>query len=160
MNVKCPVCHMQVPAEQMSLEYQQMHFAFCSAQCRERFEATPHLYIGVPGEKSAKQAGREVIKRRCFYLELPLSKEQSAIVASALEEMMGVRQAVVEEREIKVTYDLLEATAEQVEGALLRTGARLGSGWKDRLRRSLVHYSEDCETANLEIADRGHHSHH
>ena len=66
MNIKCPVCHMQVPADHMSLEYQQMHFAFCSAQCRERFEATPHLYIGVPGEKLVKQAGREVIKNSSY----------------------------------------------------------------------------------------------
>ena len=160
MNIKCPVCHMQVPADHMSLEYQQMHFAFCSAQCRERFEATPHLYIRVPGEKSVKQAGREVIKRRCFYLELPLSQEQAGIVADALVEMMGIREAIVADREIRVTYDLLEATAEQVERTLLKTGARLGNGWKEQLRRSLVHYREDCETANLEVADRGRHSHH
>ena len=36
-----PVCGMQVKSTQLALEYMQMHFAFCSEQCRERFLANP-----------------------------------------------------------------------------------------------------------------------
>ena len=46
MRNQCPVCHMTVEADHLALVYQDMHFAFCSAQCRERFSANPHLYIG------------------------------------------------------------------------------------------------------------------
>ena len=160
MNVKCPVCHMKVPADQMSIVYQRMHFAFCSTQCRERFQSTPRLYIGTPGQKSAKQSGREVIKRRCFHLEKPLSSKQAGVVMEAVAGMMGIRKAEVEHSEIRVTYDLLEATAEQIERTLLKTGARLGTDWKERMRRSFVHYTEDSQAASMEVVDRGHHSHH
>lgn len=76
MQVKCPVCHMQAPHGQLALVYQGMHFAFCSERCRERFQTTPHLYIGVPGHKAVKQEGQVVIKHRCFRLDAPLSNEE------------------------------------------------------------------------------------
>jgi hypothetical protein len=41
-----------------------------------------------------------------------------------------------------------------------KSGARRSApGWTERLRRALVHYTEDCEAANMEVSDRGH-SHH
>ena len=73
--------------------------------------------------------------------------------------MMGIRKVDVEHSEITITYDLLEATAEQIERKLLETGARLGTKWKERIRRSFVHYTEDCQAANMEVTGRGHHSH-
>lgn len=48
---KCPVCGMEVHRHQLELEYRGMHFAFCSEQCRERFETDPHLYVGYPGHR-------------------------------------------------------------------------------------------------------------
>ena len=97
MQVTCPVCHMQVPAGQLALVFQGRHFAFCSEQCRERFQATPHLYIGVPGHKAAKQVGQEVIKRRCFRLDEPLSDEQRQVLKDAVSGMMGIKEVVVED---------------------------------------------------------------
>ena len=160
MQVKCPVCHMQVPPEQLALVYQGMHFAFCSEQCRERFRATPRLYVGVPGEKAAKQEGQEVLKQRCFRLDQPLSVVQAQILMDAITGMMGIKQVVVEEAEVRITYDLLEVTAEQIESTILTAGAQLGGGWTEQLRRALVHYTEDCEAANMEVSDRGLHHHH
>ena len=160
MEVKCPVCHMQVESDSMALVYHGMHFAFCSEQCRVRFQATPHLYIGVPGQKAVKQEGREVLKRRCFRLDRSLSDEQSQILVNAITSMMGIKQVVAEETEVHITYDLLEATAEQIEETLLAVGAQLGEEWTERLRRSIVHYTEECETANLEVSDKGRIHHH
>ncbi|MEA3274082.1 MAG: YHS domain-containing protein [Pseudomonadota bacterium] len=157
MQVECPVCHMQVPPDHLALVYQRMQFAFCSEQCRERFQATPHLYIGVPGQKAAKQEGREVLKHRCLRLDEPLSPEQTQILEDAVTTMMGVKQVVVEKDEVKITYDFLEATEEQIERTLLEAGARLGSGWTERLRRALVHYTEECEALNMEVSNQSHH---
>jgi YHS domain-containing protein len=150
---------MQVPSGQLALVYQTMHFAFCSEQCRERFQATPHLYVGVPGEKAVKQEGQELLKHRCFRLERTLSTEQARIVVDALTAMMGVKQVVIDDTGIRINYDLLEATAEQIERTLVETGTRLGEGWTERLRRALVHYAEDCEAENLQVSDHGHHHH-
>ena len=47
--VKDPVCGMDVDPAQFETTYEGLHYAFCSEQCRQRFAANPHLYIGVPG---------------------------------------------------------------------------------------------------------------
>ena len=67
-----PVCGMHVNPSQLPLEYMQMHFAFCSQQCRERFLANPGLYVGQPGKMSVKQMGHEVLKCRRLQLAEPL----------------------------------------------------------------------------------------
>jgi YHS domain-containing protein len=159
VEVQCPVCHMPVEPGHLALVYHRMQFAFCSEQCRERFQAAPHLYVGVPGQKAPKQEGREVLKRRCLRLDVAPTSEQGRLIAEAIEAMMGVRQITVEGKEVHIAYDLLETTEAQIERTLMETGARLGSGWTERLRRALVHYAEDCEAANMEVADRPPHHH-
>ncbi len=160
MHSKCPVCHMQVEPDQLALVYQDIHFAFCSKQCLDRFQANPHLYVGVPSERAPKQQGVQVLKHRCFRLDAPLSPEQEQVLSDAIGAMMGIQQIVIEGREVRITYDLLEATAEQIEQTIIEVGARLGGTWKERLQRALRHYTEDCEAANLEVSDKGHAHHH
>ncbi|MGA7982563.1 MAG: YHS domain-containing protein [Chromatiaceae bacterium] len=159
MQVQCPVCHMPVEPNQLILVYHRMHFAFCSEQCRERFQAAPHLYVGVPGQKAPKQEGQEVLKRRCLRLDVAPTAEQGRLITEALGAMMGVRRIAVEGKAVDITYDLLETTEEQIERTLLETGASLGSGWTERLRRALVHYAEDCEASNMEVTGRPPHHH-
>lgn len=159
MKVHCPVCQMEVEEGDLALVYSRMQFAFCSEQCRERFQATPHLYVGLPGQKAAKQEGRKVLKRRCIQLDAKLRREEMRMLEDALTAMMGIKQLVVEEDAVQITYDLIEATEEQIERILLETGAQLGSGWTERLRRAWVHYTEDCEALNMQVTSRGQHHH-
>lgn len=160
MYVKCPVCRMEVPSDRLALVYQSMHFAFCSEQCLERFQATPHLYVGIPGQKAPKQEGQELLKRRCIRLGVSLTPEQMKTLEDAITAMMGIKQIVVEEDAVTIIYDLIEATEAQIERQLMQTGAHLGSGWTERLRRAWVHYTEDCEALNMQVTNRGHHHHH
>ncbi|MCG6869502.1 MAG: YHS domain-containing protein [Gammaproteobacteria bacterium] len=88
-DTKCPVCGMEVDRHQLELEYRGMHFAFCSEQCRERFETDPHLYVGSPGHRAPKAEGRESLKRRRLQLAEPLSDEMAARIRGALMTMMG-----------------------------------------------------------------------
>lgn len=150
-KVKDPVCLMQVEPDQYAIEYQGMHFAFCSQQCQDRFLANPHAYIGTPGEKAPKQEGREVIKRRHLRLAEPLSDAAAQYVTEHLMSMMGVSSVQVQGRELRITYDLLQATAAQIEVALAQAGAHLGEGWGEKLRRAFVHYLEETEVQNLEV---------
>ena len=55
---------------------------FCSGQCRERFEANPGLYVGVPTQQAPRQQGKWVLKRRSFALEVPLSTEQVRLLTA------------------------------------------------------------------------------
>ncbi|MCO6412261.1 MAG: YHS domain-containing protein [Thiogranum sp.] len=161
-KVKDPVCKMLVAPDQYAINYQGLDFAFCSQQCKDRFLANPHLYIGVPGEPAPKQAGQEVVKRRRLRLDQPLSASAAQQISEQLLAMMGVYAVDIAADELTITYDLLQATAEQIEATLQQAGARLGGGWGERLRRAFVHYLEDTEVASREVqpGPPGHGGHH
>ena len=152
--IRDPVCGMQVEPDQYTIDYLQMHFAFCSQQCQERFLENPHLYVGLPSQKSPRQEGREVIKQRRLRLAQPLSSTQEDEVVQALRDMMGIKAVTAAGDRIEMTCDLLQATAEQIESRLEEVGARLGEGWAERLRRAFVHYEEECEIGNLEVHEK------
>ncbi len=151
-TVKDPVCGMEVAPAQFETVYEGLHYAFCSEQCRQRFAANPHLYIGVPGEKAARQKGVELFKRRRFQLDTPLAAQDAAILTEALGAMMGVKAIEIQDgNTVTITYDLIQATADQLEAKMVEVGAKLGAGWAERLRRGFVHYTEECEVGNLEV---------
>lgn len=156
-QVKDLVCGMMVDPQDNAIEYLQMSFAFCSRQCKERFLANPHLYIGTPGQKASKQEGMEVIKRRRMRLSHSLSDDEAAQVREALQAMMGIKGLAVEADTIEITYDLLQATLKQIEDKLVEIGIQLGSGWGERLRRAFLQESEELQIESLEATSSHHH---
>jgi YHS domain-containing protein len=161
MNEKAidPVCGMKVEPHQNEIEHAGIHYAFCSVQCRERFEATPHLYVGLPGHPAPKQQGKVVAKRRRFRTETALTPDESALLRSELASMMGVTEVSVDGDTVSITYDLLQATAEQLEARMAEIGLKIGGSWKEKLRSAFVHYLEECEVDNLEVGHRRGHRH-
>ncbi|WP_124947783.1 YHS domain-containing protein [Sulfurirhabdus autotrophica] len=152
------VCGMQVSLDSFAMEHLGIQYAFCSQQCQDRFKANPYLYIGVPGEKAPKQKGLEIIKQRRFSLEQPMNDSEATILSEELGAMMGIKHIEVASNIVSITYDLLEATAEQIEERIGQIGLRLGEGWTERLQRGFVHYFEECEVGNLQATPRqGHH---
>lgn len=147
-----PVCGMKVALGRYALIHQQMEFAFCSEQCRARFLAHPHLYIGYPGVKAPKQEGKSVLKQRRLCLTRPLPGEGAAIVEEVLRGLMGVAQVSVAGEVIEITYDLLQVSADEIEAALAVAGVRLGEGWAERLKRAFVHEAEEWEIEGLEVS--------
>ena len=150
-KVKDPVCGMMVDSQQLAIEHLQIHFAFCSEQCRERFLANPGLYVGQPGEMAPKQEGQEVIKRRRIHFEEPLPTGTEKALQESLYAMMGVKKVTITEDRLEITYDLLQATAKQIEFVIVTFGARLGEGWGDRLRRAWVHFEEETVIGGMEV---------
>ncbi|OGV78195.1 MAG: hypothetical protein A3I83_01600 [Methylotenera sp. RIFCSPLOWO2_02_FULL_45_14] len=148
---KDPVCHMQVPASSFDTEYSGMKFAFCSEQCRDRFLANPHLYIGFPGQKAPAQEGVEVVKYRKIRLACPLDATQSQQIHDALTSMMGVQDVHIDGDNLEISYGLIQITEEQIENKLVSVGASLGQGWTDRLKRAFIHFEEESEVGNLEV---------
>jgi len=147
----CPVCGMKVAPGQYAIEYMQMHFAFCSGQCRERFLDTPHLYIGYPGQKAPGQEGLELIRRRRIRLAQPLTAEMRQRLTEGIRSMMGIREVRAEGQLIDISYDLVQATEAQIESQLEALGATLGEGWGECLRRAFVHYLEQSLVENLQV---------
>jgi len=151
-TVKDPVCGMDVPPAQFETILEGFHYAFCSEQCRQRFVANPHLYIGMPGEQAPRQKGEKLLKRRRFQLDEPLASQGTVILIEELGAMMGVKAvAVLDANTVIITYDLIQATAEQLEAKMMEVGAKLGEGWAERLRRGFVHSFEVIEVGNLEV---------
>ena len=153
-TVKDYVCQMQVSSTSFATEYAGGHYAFCSAQCRERFLANPHLYIGFPGRKAPAQQGKKVIKRRRLLLLAPLDAIQAEQVKRALLEMMGIQEIFIEGDKIEIQYDLIQLTAEQIADKLALIGANLGGGWVDRLKLAFINNLEEIEINSLEVENK------
>ncbi|MBI4937026.1 MAG: YHS domain-containing protein [Nitrosomonadales bacterium] len=153
-TVKDYVCQMQVSPASFATEYAGGHYAFCSAQCKERFLANPHLYIGFPGNKAPAQEGKKVIKRRRLLLSAPLDTIQAEKVKQALLEMMGIHEVCIEGDKIEIQYDLIQVTTGQIAHKLALIGADLGGGWIDRLRLAFINNQEEIEINSLEVENR------
>jgi len=149
--VKDYVCHMQVPSTSFATEYAGGHYAFCSAQCKERFLANPHLYIGFPGRKAPAQEGKQVIKCRRLLLSEPLDTIQAEQVKHALLEMMGIVEICIDGDKLEIKYDLIQVTAEQIADKLALIGADLGGGWVECLKLAFINNLEEIEINSLEV---------
>lgn len=153
------VCGMEVKTDDICMDYQGIHYVFCSEQCLERFQANPHLYIGYPGSMAPKQEGKEVLKQRTLKLSESLPPELASRVTDHIRAMMGIKDIVFNGDQIKVTYDLLQATEEQIEQEIANSGGVIGQNWADKLRRAFVHYMEETEVLTMEARPgsmRGH----
>ena len=159
-SLRDPVCGMQVAPDQHAITHLQMHFAFCSAQCRERFLANPHLYIGQAGHKAPVQEGHEALKHRRLKLEEPLPDDLAQRAITYINDMMGIGHIEIKGDTIDIKYDLLQVTEAQIESALAEAGYTLDHSWSERLRRAFVHYLKETELSSLEAppgADGHHH---
>ncbi len=146
-----PVCHMEVEASSFPVEFEGVHFAFCSAQCKERFQANPHLYMGFPGQKSPSQKGETIIKQRRMVLAEPLDAWQAEQVKRELQEMMGILSVCIDGSKIDIQYDLMQVTAEQISSKLSVIGSELGGGWIEGLKVAFINYLEEREIDSLEV---------
>jgi len=168
-----PVCGMMVGERENQVVYRGVGYAFCSPQCRERFTSAPALYVGRRGLLAPKQKGLEVIRRKRMALGLPLTQAQFVELKGALLSMMGVMAvrpvARMDDRRgdpqragnetrmphrieaVDISYDLLQATAEQLERKFVEPNAALSNGWGEKLQRDFMHYLEKCELDDLEI---------
>ena len=167
------VCDMMVAEGENQYVYHDVAYAFCSQQCRERFIAAPRLYVGRRGPLEPTLRRLNVIRRRHIVLRLPLRQVEFSELNGALLSMMGVLEVnpvgvIAEERSdlklhkngnsmpvsidaLEITYDLLQATAEQLERKCVEFNANPRDDWGDKLLRNYVHYIEKCDLQDLEV---------
>lgn len=144
-----PVCGMTVATDAYAVTFQKIHFAFCSEQCRQRFQQTPFLYIGKPGHQSAKQRGIELIKNRRLTLQQQPSAAEAAAIIEAIKTMMGIHNVRIEGDNLLIDYDLIQAAEIQIENEVQKLGIQLGQDWVDRMRRELIHLLEENQCSAL-----------
>ncbi len=155
-----PVCGMPAEGSDYRHRHQGIDFFFCSEQCLQRFRDKPHLYIGLPGHPAPRQEGMEVIKRRRLRLARALPRQDEQALREYLQEMMGIKAITITGLDVVIAYDLLQATAEQIEARIARFGAHLGEGWAERLRRAWIHFEEESTLSSLEVSTPWGHGEH
>jgi len=151
----CPVCHMRVDAPDFDYDYLNISYWFCSEQCKQRFMANPGLYVGKPGEKSPKQQGKTILKKRRIYLDKPMSHESKATLFLVLTKMMGIKSVTQSNNGIVIEYDLLQVTAKQIASALLNAGLELDDSMMQRIKLSLIDVAEETQIASMEVSHDG-----
>jgi len=151
MNKACPVCGMDIQDKRIHVQHLGNVYVFCSCQCRENFQKHPGLYIG---SHAVQREGRNILKHRVFRIDPPLDEEQIKTVQKAITSMMGIEAMKVETNRIEITYDLMQATAKQIEDAIAEVGATLGQRLADRIKQGWIHYTEENELDNFESAPR------
>jgi len=159
-TVRDPVCGMWVAPDDHAITYLDMHFAFCSTQCQERFLANPHLYIGRSGHKAPAQQGHVSLKSRRLKLAEPLPEALAERTRRAIEDLMGIDRIEIDGDTIDMRYDLVQVSEAQIEAALAAVGATLDNRWSERLRRAFVQYLEETEISSLEVPPGGGGHHH
>ena len=147
---QCPVCGMDASTSEITSKHFGVVYHLCSQQCLENFTARPSLYLGI---KSPKQKGKREIKMRIFLLDSPMPETCRGSLIAELSEIMGVQEVQVSGAKVSISYDLLEATATQIEQAIEQAGAKLGGGWAERLKRGWIHYTEENALDNLAARD-------
>lgn len=149
-KVEDPVCKMNVDKGELAFEYLGIEYSFCSEQCHQRFSSNPHLYIGQPGKPSPKQHGMHIIKRRVLKLDDIVPESVAKNIDTELRKMMGILEVTIDKNIVRITYDLLEATEQQIEATIVAIGENLTSSWGDKVKRAFIHYLEESELDNLE----------
>jgi len=151
IKVEDAVCGMMVEPNGYRFRYQGRDYAFCSMQCIERFEAHPHLYVGIPGHPAPKKQGLVLLKQRRFVVDGVLGEAQAKRLQAQITAMMGIESVEVNGAEVVVTYDLLQAMAWQIEGAIEAAGAHLGNDRGSSFQRRFIHYTEESEIGDLKV---------
>jgi len=146
---------MRVDTAEFEYNYLHINYWYCSEQCKQRFIANPGLYVGKPGEKSPRQQGREIIKKRRISLGKPLSQETRVALVQCMSNIMGIKKAQYDKNDIVIEYDLLEVTAKQIISALLNAGLELESGVLQGIKQSLIDVAEETQLASLEVSHDG-----
>jgi len=147
---------MMVNKSDYELVFQDVVYVFCSQQCLVRFNTSPNLYVGMPGHPAPKQQGQEIIKKRLLKLAEPFTPDQQHIIKADLMSMMGIHGVHIKSECVSITYDLLQATVEQIEAMIEKSGDKLGGGLTEKLKRAFIHYLEETELDNLEQPDHKH----
>lgn len=157
-KMHCPVCMMATDAASLSYNYEDMTFTFCSEQCKERFIANPNLYVAQAGKPAARHSVKNIIKQRVLNLDKTIPDDVAKTIYQELMAMMGIKEIHIKENKIDITYNLLEATTQQIESCIEQMGQHLSDNWVVRLKQAFIHYSEETELDNLE-QNNGHSCH-
>jgi len=140
----------------ITLTYRAIDYSFCSLQCRDRFDNHPHLYVGDPQHGlSEKQKGKTEIKVRKIVLKNALNEVSKTRVSKKITALMGVVEVDVGSTDLRVKYDLLQVSLEDIENAIVEVLGEIKASITEKIKRSYIHYSEECELDNLSHLTKG-----
>jgi hypothetical protein len=101
---------------------------------------------------SNEKQREEILKRQSMTLVESLANKNAQLLINNLTEMMGVKEVIVDEDKVHISYDLLRVIRKKIELRLIEVGVLFGNDWIEYSRRAWVHNSEENELANLAAA--------
>ena len=147
-NTQCPVCGRKLETVAYPYEHHKVLLTFCSAQCRENFQAHPILYT-----RQRTEPLDRIIKRRKLRLSKSLAPATVKDVTEILQATIGVESVSIKADTLIIHYDLLLLTLMQLERLLEAQGISLADGWWHHLRRGWWHNTEATELDNLAMPE-------
>lgn len=155
-TICCPVCRMTKINRTLSFSFQGVDHYFCSSQCLERFKAHPHLFVGDPQHGlSPKQNKQVVLKQRRIVLKKTISEDLKAVLEKSLRSLMGIKQIGFDQQVLFVSYDLLQVSLDTIEKVIEDNASQQNGTMLGKIKRSIIHYSEECELGNLAHLTKG-----
>ncbi len=149
-TIRCPVCHMAKLNRSLFINFQGVDHYFCSSQCLERFKAHPHLFVGDPQHGlSPKQKKQVVLKQRRIILKKAISEDLKAILENSLRSLMGIQEIGFDRQDLFVSYDLLQVSLDMIEKVIEDSASQQQNTVLEKIKRNIIHYSEECELDNL-----------
>ncbi len=88
-------------------------------------------------------------KKRNLNLELPNNNESASLLVQALNSLMGVTEAKINQGQLEIEYDLVEVSLEEIEAFIKSTGIHIEQSWLDKIHDSFIHYNEEGQLGNL-----------
>lgn len=155
-TIRCPVCHMTKLNPTLFFSFQGVDQYFCSSQCLERFKAHPHLFVGEPQHGlSPKQNKQMVLKQRRIMLKKRISEDLKALLEKSLRSLMGIKEIGFDQQVLFVSYDLLQVSLDTIEKVIEDNASQQNGTVFGKIKRSIIHYSEECELGNLAHLTKG-----
>jgi len=140
----------------LSFSYQGVDHYFCSSQCLQSFKVHPHLFVGDPQHGlSPKQNKQVVLKQRRIMLKKTISEDLKAVLEKALRSLMGIQEIGFDQQVLFVSYDLLQVSLDTIEKVIEDNASQQNGTMLGKIKRSIIHYSEECELGNLAHLTKG-----
>ncbi|MFV1973698.1 MAG: YHS domain-containing protein [Thiohalobacterales bacterium] len=141
------VCGMSVGTDEISADYQGNHYAFCSEQCRERFQGNPQRYTD-PESNAPEPGKRDYYAYRTLKLAETLPLDVAERLTEHVRALMGIQYIEIYDDEIEMSYDPNQVTESQIETAICHSGEGMGEEWTAVLDRVFIYATNGSPVRN------------
>ena len=88
-------------------------------------------------------------------LKKRISEDLKAVLEKSLRSLMGIKEIGFDQQVLFVSYDLLQVSLDTIEKVIEDNASQQNGTVLGKIKRSIIHYSEECELGNLAHLTKG-----